>query len=61
MVTRWRKWLADPKSTAGAGRAGIAASIGGLCEIFDIENEGESHDVVENKGSSFLTHDVDDK
>jgi len=26
----------------------------------NIENEGESHDVVENKGSNFLSHDVDD-
>jgi hypothetical protein len=30
-------------------------------EIFDIENEGESHDVVENKGQNFLSHDVYDK
>jgi hypothetical protein len=27
----------------------------------NIENEGESHDVVENKGPNFLTHDVYDK
>jgi hypothetical protein len=38
------------------------ASIGGVNrEFFNIENEGESHDVVENKGSNFLSHDVDDK
>jgi hypothetical protein len=26
----------------------------------NIENEGESHDVVDNKGSNFITHDVID-
>jgi hypothetical protein len=26
----------------------------------NIENEGTSHDVVDNKGSNFLTHDVID-
>jgi hypothetical protein len=24
----------------------------------NIENEGESHDVVDNKGSDFVSHDV---
>ena len=27
----------------------------------NIENEGESHDIVENKGSVFLSHDVYEK
>ena len=26
----------------------------------NIENEGESHDVVDNKGPNFLSHDVTD-
>jgi hypothetical protein len=33
----------------------------GTQEIFNIENEGESHDIVENKGRNFLSHDVSDK
>jgi hypothetical protein len=30
-------------------------------EIFDIENEGTTHDIIDNKGPNFLPHDVDDK
>ena len=30
-------------------------------KIFNIENEGESHDIIENKGRNFLSHDVYDK
>jgi hypothetical protein len=26
----------------------------------NIENEGESHDVIDNKGSDFVSHDVAD-
>jgi hypothetical protein len=33
----------------------------GESKIFKVENEGESHDVIENKGWNFLTHDVYDK
>ena len=30
-------------------------------KILNIENEGESHDIAENKGSIFISHDVTDK
>jgi hypothetical protein len=46
------------------GRGQAEGSHRLLCDpakIFDIENEGESHDIVENKGRNFLTHDVYDK
>ena len=33
----------------------------GPWEILSIENEGESHDVIENKGPDFLSHDSHDK
>jgi hypothetical protein len=35
--------------------------IPGLGKRMRYEYEGESHDVVENKGSDFLSHDVHDK
>jgi hypothetical protein len=33
----------------------------GSCQFSNIEYEGESHDVVDNKGPIFLSHDVYDK
>jgi hypothetical protein len=42
-------------------RQADAPSQLGTCEILNIENEGESHDIVENKGWNFLSHDVHDK
>ena len=41
-------------------QAGGSVAVGPW-EVFNIENEGESHDVVENKGPDFLSHDVNDK
>ena len=49
----------DPKSSGGGGGNGSVTL--GPSEILNIENEGESHDVIENKGSNFLSHDVYDK
>ena len=47
--------------------SGIGRSLGeksecpvGKTEAMNIENEGESHDVIDNKGSNFLSHDVID-
>jgi hypothetical protein len=50
-----------PAIRKAGGRGRAQPLIKGISEIFDIENEGTSHDVVENKGPNFLTHDVDDK
>jgi hypothetical protein len=50
-----------PAIRKAGGRRRREVSILAACEIFDIENEGKSHDVIENKGSNFLSHDVDDK
>ena len=50
-----------PRSS-GRRRAGAVTrtAILRISEILNIENEGESHDIVENKGPDFLSHDVDD-
>jgi hypothetical protein len=37
-----------------------STGAGGESKIFNIENEGESHDIIENKGRNFRTHDVYD-
>jgi hypothetical protein len=42
-------------------QASTMASPGGDSKILNIENEGGSHDVVENKGRNFISHDVYDK
>jgi hypothetical protein len=39
----------------------LASELGDDSKKNNIENEGESHDIVENKGRNFLTHDVYDK
>jgi hypothetical protein len=37
------------------------AAFGGILEFSNIEYEGKSHDVVDNKAPIFLSHDVYDK
>jgi hypothetical protein len=39
---------------------GLSRKLSRAEEKMNIENEGESHDIVDNKGSNFLTHDVID-
>ena len=36
------------------------AGLGENAKKMNIENEGESHDVVDNKGPGFLSHDLID-
>jgi hypothetical protein len=50
-----------PAIRKAGGRRRQEVSILAAYEIFDIENEGTTHDVVDNKGPNFLPHDVDDK
>ncbi|HXJ91739.1 MAG TPA: hypothetical protein VMT20_02520 [Terriglobia bacterium] len=45
---------------ARAETGGVASPFG-RHPNFNIENEGTSHDVIENKGPDFLSHDVHDK
>ena len=45
----------------GRGQAEGCVDFGDLAKFLNIENEGESHDVIENKGPNFLSHDVHDK
>ena len=47
-----------PESHPGDHRE---AWLNGNSEKMNIENEGESHDIIENKGRNFLSHDVHDK
>jgi hypothetical protein len=49
-----------PAIRKAGGRRRREVSILAACEIFDIENEGKSHDIVDNKGPNFLSHDVID-
>ena len=48
--------------TTPAVRARVCKHVlGAVLRPLSIKNEGTSHDVVENKGRNFLSHDVYDK
>ena len=54
-----RVMWSDPRSPTRDRRGGLA--VWEACQVLNIENEGTSHDVIENKGPAFLSHDVIDK
>jgi hypothetical protein len=58
---KYRTGRGHPNSqTTGSRRR--KSAIGGRCgKNRNNEYEGESHDVIDNKGSIFLSHDVYDK
>jgi len=61
---RWEVVRNDPRrpSRKLGGRDGrVYVGFAGAAKIFNIENEGESHDIIENKGANFLSHDIYDK
>jgi len=60
-VIQVERFVFSDTTSTGRGQAEGSVNFATLREFLNIENEGESHDIVENKGPNFLSHDVYDK